>query len=63
MFERKKTSYGLKMLQQYARRRIILIRIIVAPQDTLKQSIWVLKEEKREVRLPSRQLKGSERKY
>ena len=39
MFKRKKTSYGLKVLQQSARRRIILIRIIVAPQDTLKQSI------------------------
>ena len=38
MFERKKTSYGLKVLQQFAR-RIILIHITVAPQDTLKQSI------------------------
>ena len=51
------------MLQQYARRRIILIRIIVVPKDTLDQSVWVLKRKKREVHLPSHQLEGSDLGY
>ena len=42
--KKKKTSYGLEVPQQYARRRIIYwFHIIVTPKDTLNQSIWVLK--------------------
>ena len=53
MFERKKTSCGLKVPQQYARRS----------HSNQNQNILSTQRKKREVRLPSCQFKGSDPGY
>ena len=56
MVERKKTSYGLKVPQQYARRRFIYSHSKRYPGSEYLST----QRKKREVCLPSHQLKGSD---